>query len=65
MKLTFISDTHYQHHKLSLGSGDILIHCGDFTRRGSLGDVADFADYIANLPFKYKLLIAGNHDFCF
>jgi len=65
MKLTFISDTHYQHHKLPLDSGDLLIHCGDFTRQGSLGDVADFSDYLACQDFKYKLVIAGNHDFCF
>ena len=65
MKLTFISDTHYQHHKLSLESGDVLIHCGDFTRRGALDEVANFADFMGAQDFKYKIVIAGNHDFSF
>lgn len=65
MKITFISDTHYQHHNLSLDSGDMLIHCGDFTRKGALADVASFARYLSLQDFKYKIVIAGNHDFCF
>ncbi len=65
MKITFISDTHYQHHNLSLGSGELLIHCGDFTRKGALADVASFANYISLQDFNTKIVIAGNHDFCF
>ena len=65
MKLTFISDTHYQHHKLQLESGDVLIHCGDFTRRGGLDDVESFATFIERQDFKHKIVIAGNHDFSF
>ena len=65
MKLTFISDTHSLHHHLELGSGDVLIHCGDFTGRGSLDDTEDFADYIAKQDFTHKVVIAGNHERCF
>lgn len=65
MKLTFISDTHSKHHNLACGSGDILIHCGDFTVDGSLKASGDFADYIAKQDFKHKVVIAGNHDTCF
>ncbi|HIO92301.1 MAG TPA: metallophosphoesterase, partial [Leucothrix mucor] len=59
MKLTFISDTHYQHNKLQLDSGDVLIHSGDFTRRGGLDEVANFAEFIAAQDFKTKIVIAG------
>ena len=65
MHLTIISDTHSQHQKLQLGSGDILIHCGDFTNCGSLDDTVSFTDFMAEQKFKHKIVIAGNHDFCF
>jgi len=65
MKLTFISDTHSLHRHLKLGSGDVLIHCGDFTGRGSLADTEDFADYIEKQDFTHKIVIAGNHERCF
>ena len=65
MKLTFISDTHCQHDKLQLESGDVLIHCGDFTCRGGLDDVESFAKFMEAQDFKHKIVIAGNHDFSF
>ena len=65
MKFTFISDTHTKHHNLNTGSGDVLIHCGDFTNRGELPSVLSFAQYMQKQDFKYKIVIAGNHDFCF
>lgn len=65
MKLTFISDTHSHHDNLTLESGDILIHCGDFTHRGSLEDTQCFARFMAAQDFTHKIVIAGNHDYCF
>jgi Icc-related predicted phosphoesterase len=65
MKLTFISDTHSVHEKLKLKEGDILFHCGDMTKRGELFEVDNVAHYLARQPFKHKVVIAGNHDFCF
>ena len=37
MKFIFISDTHSLHDGLTLVAGDVLIHCGDLTNKGSLG----------------------------
>jgi Icc-related predicted phosphoesterase len=65
MKLVLFSDTHRKHQKVQLGSGDLLIHCGDFTSRGDLKDVEDFASYMKKQDFGCKIVIAGNHDFCF
>ncbi|MGB0848880.1 MAG: metallophosphoesterase family protein, partial [Thiolinea sp.] len=66
MKLTFISDTHSLHHQLpDLGSGDVLIHCGDFTGRGDLHDTLSFARYFSQQNYTHKIVIAGNHDECF
>lgn len=65
MKLTFISDTHSQHDLIKLQSGDVLIHCGDISRKGSLEDIREFAAFIKEQEFRHKIVIAGNHDFCF
>ena len=42
-----ISDTHTFHNHLNLGSGDILIHSGDFTVRGSREEIIDFNNFIS------------------
>lgn len=66
MKIVCISDTHLQvGKKFKLPVGDVLIHAGDGTGRGSLRELATFADWFARLPHKHKILIAGNHDFGF
>ncbi|VDP10628.1 unnamed protein product, partial [Heligmosomoides polygyrus] len=45
--------------------GDVLIHAGDFTNYGDLGEVIKFNAEIGKLPHKYKLVIAGNHELGF
>lgn len=65
MKLTFFSDTHRKHDKLQFTGGDVLVFCGDLTSRGNLKDVASFASFTDKLDYQYKIIIAGNHDFCF
>ena len=46
IKVCCISDTHTFHDNITLESGDILIHSGDFTVRGSREEVQDFSDWI-------------------
>ncbi|MCP4439320.1 MAG: metallophosphoesterase [Aureispira sp.] len=65
MKIVAISDTHGQHHKLDLPTGDVLIHAGDISKKGTLPQVKDFLHWFAQLDFQYKIFIAGNHDFYF
>jgi Icc-related predicted phosphoesterase len=43
--------------------GDVLIHCGDVSNRGSQWDIADFLEWFSAFPHKHKIFIAGNHDF--
>lgn len=64
MKIVAISDTHGLHRKLTIPSGDILVHAGDITRKGELETVDDFAKWLASLPHRHKIVIAGNHDHC-
>jgi Icc-related predicted phosphoesterase len=63
MKIVFISDTHGKHDELQLPKGDLLIHAGDVSPRGTLPQMQAFLDWFEKQPFKYKVFIAGNHDF--
>ena len=45
--------------------GDILIHAGDITRHGNAEELVEFNDFLGTLPHPTKIVIAGNHDFCF
>jgi predicted phosphodiesterase len=61
-----ISDTHNQHNKLNFSSFndsdiDMIIHCGDFSN-DTESTSNNFIEWYGNLPYKYKILIAGNHD---
>jgi Icc-related predicted phosphoesterase len=67
MKITFISDTHNKHNQIqhALIGGDILIHCGDVSSMGYKYEVEKFLKWFSRQPYKYKVFIAGNHDFLF
>ncbi len=65
MKIVCLSDTHNCNAQIEVPDGDILIHAGDATVTGSIPEIEAFNDWFANLPHKYKVLIAGNHDWLF
>lgn len=66
MRIVAISDTHTLHNGLqNIPDGDVLIHAGDLTNHGSIEDVEEFDRYLGKLPHTHKIVIAGNHDFCF
>lgn len=60
-----MSDTHARHHLTAVPDGDVLVHAGDITRRGKLEDVEAFDRWLAGLPHPVKVVVCGNHDFCF
>ena len=60
-----LADTHGWHHALRVPCGDVLIHAGDLTRLGSLEEVQEGLAWLAALPHRHKILVAGNHDFLF
>lgn len=53
------------HTKLKLPGGDLLIHAGDMTSRGSTHDISRFLTWMEKQPYTHKILIPGNHDFGF
>ncbi|CAN8023152.1 unnamed protein product [Ixodes persulcatus] len=67
VRFVCVSDTHNSiarmRHKIP--PGDVLIHAGDFTRRGLITEVDEFNRFMAQLPHRHKLVIAGNHELSF
>ncbi len=62
-RIVCISDTHGAHAKFQIPTGDILLHTGDFTKRGKESEIIDFNHWLGSLPHRHKVVIAGNHDF--
>jgi Icc-related predicted phosphoesterase len=64
-RIVCLSDTHNHHQEIAVPDGDILIHAGDATMRGTVGEIAAFNRWFASLPHNYKIFVAGNHDWLF
>jgi predicted phosphodiesterase len=63
MRVVCISDTHGRHAGLRLPEGDLLLHAGDLTATGDIAGLKDVNAWLAAQPHRYKIVIAGNHDF--
>lgn len=64
MRFVAISDTHGKH-QFELPEGDVILHAGDVSSRGLKAEVERFMDWFCGLDYRYKIFIAGNHDFFF
>ncbi|KAJ7698566.1 Metallo-dependent phosphatase-like protein [Mycena rosella] len=60
-RFVLLSDTHAQ--TFLVPDGDVLLHSGDLTRRGTLRDLRRTMDWLCALPHPIKIIIAGNRDF--
>lgn len=66
MRLVAVADTHTFEADLgSVPDGDVFIHAGDLLRRGTIDELVAVSDWIRGLPHAVKLVVAGNHDWCF
>ena len=68
IRIVIISDTHGTKKIPDIvPDGDILIHCGDFTRHGRLNEVESFNAILGSIKQKFQhiLVIAGNHELTF
>lgn len=61
MKIVIVSDTH-GFEGIEVPDGDLLIHAGDFSGRGTEKDLIRFNAWMGRLPHSNKLVIPGNHD---
>jgi Icc-related predicted phosphoesterase len=64
-KIVCLSDTHNYHEQIRVPDGDILIHAGDATGRGTIDEIVSFNHWFADLPNRHKIFVAGNHDWLF
>lgn len=67
-RLVCLSDTHLAHAQspdFPVPEGDLLLHAGDATRRGTADEIRAFSDWFAAFPHRHKVFVAGNHDFGF
>lgn len=62
MRIVALSDTHLHHRDLTVPDGDVLVHAGDFSNRGTFGDLRDFAEWFLDQPHRHKVFTPGNHD---
>ena len=64
MNISIISDTHGQHEKLGILSGDVLIHCGDMFNLFSRDDdeMEKIDEWFGRQNFELILCTGGNHD---
>ncbi len=65
VRVVCISDTHLRCRNVPIPAGDILVHAGDLTGHGSLEELEGEAAWLRSLPHRHKVIVAGNHDFCF
>ncbi len=66
MRIVAVADTHtYQNHLGVLPAGDVFIHAGDMLQHGTLDELEVVAKWMRQLPHRHKVVIAGNHDWCF
>lgn len=62
LRLVLVSDTHLRHP--TLPEGELLVHAGDFTPRGTRAELERAVEWLKAQPHPHKVAIAGNHDFC-
>jgi len=62
MKIVCISDLHNVYTDLILPKGDVLIVAGDIDTHGGEILFLAFNFWMCSLDYKYKIVIAGNHD---
>lgn len=65
MKILHLSDTHGCHCRLgALPKADVVVHSGDFCLAGCEQEALDFLNWFCDLPYRHKIFICGNHDYC-
>ncbi len=66
MRIVAVADTHtFEDDFLALPDGDVFVHAGDLVRAGTLEELERVARWLRALPHRHKIVVAGNHDWCF
>ena len=62
MKLACFSDTHGYHKTLNLPKADGIVFAGDLCAMSTITEIVSFITWFSKLQYKYKIIVAGNHD---
>jgi predicted phosphohydrolase len=62
VRIVAVADTHLFHGELVVPDGDVFVHAGDMCRGGDLAELEEAARFLASLPHRTKVVVAGNHD---
>jgi len=65
VRIVAVADTHLFHRELEIPDGDVFVHAGDMCRGGDLEELREVAAWLAGLPHRHKVVVAGNHDWAF
>ena len=66
MRIVAVADAHCCERDLGhVPDGDVFVHAGDLLRAGSTDELKVVAEWLRELPFRWKVLVAGNSDWCF
>lgn len=66
MRIVAVADTHtFEADLPEIPDGDVFVHAGDLLRAGTLDELEAVAAWIRGLPHSHKIVVAGNHDWCF
>ena len=63
VRIVCTSDTHNDDPRMHLPLGDILIHAGDLTDRGTFLELRRAFDWVTATPHPVKIIIAGQSLF--
>jgi Icc-related predicted phosphoesterase len=65
MRIVAVSDTHNRAEAVAIPDGDVLVHGGDLTMKGTWPEMLQAARWLGALRERYRAVIAipGNHDF--
>jgi Icc-related predicted phosphoesterase len=57
-----LSDTHGWHKKCECEGGDIILHAGDASSRGTRQEMLNFFDWYGKQKYDHRIFVPGNHD---
>jgi len=60
-KIICMSDSH-TYENFEAPEGDILIHSGDISFRGTFAEMNKGMQWLGKFPHKFKIFVCGNHD---
>ena len=55
MRIIAIADTHGRHSDLIIPPGDVLIHAGDMSMKGTEQETVHFIEWFSQQDFKHKI----------